>query len=112
MADNSGEVFDFEVQVARKTFNQFKLSNIKENMKSVIIHIENSTSFTWDKVLTKHYGPPLDKQTNGLHWKVKNYSDGQGVIKGCSAVALIRGTYRNIGGKEDFAKGKGRKICL
>ena len=67
---------DFEEEVARKTFRQFQFSNIKENMKSFTIHVENSQSFTWDKILTKHYGTPVDRETNGQHWKVENYTDG------------------------------------
>ena len=74
--ENKEEVFDFEEEVARKTFKQFQFSNVTENMKSFTIHIENSMSFTWDKVLTKHYGVPLDRKGNGLHWKVANFTDG------------------------------------
>ena len=67
---------DFEEEVARKTFKQFQFSNIKENMKSFTIHVDNSQSFTWDKILTKHYGTPADRGPNGQHWKVENYTDG------------------------------------
>ena len=36
-----------------------------------------SKSFTWDKILTKHYGEPQgENKHNGLHWKVADYSDG------------------------------------
>ena len=74
--EKSEESFDFEEEVAKKTFKQFQFSNIRENMKSFTIHVENSQSYTWDKVLTKHYGPPKDRESNGLHWKVENYTDG------------------------------------
>lgn len=67
---------DFEEEIARKTFKSFNFSNIKENMKSFTINIDNSSSTTWEKVLTIHYGQPLDKKVNGLHWKVKKYTDG------------------------------------
>ena len=69
------ESFDYEEDVAMKTFEQFK-ANVKQNMKSFTIHIDNSSSYTWELILTKHYGPPMDKKSNGLHWKVQNYSDG------------------------------------
>ena len=68
--------FDFEEYVARKTFHQFQFSKIKENMRSFTIHIQNNHSTTWEKVLTKHYGNPVNKDGNGLHWKVGNYTDG------------------------------------
>jgi hypothetical protein len=45
-------------------------------MRSFTIPIENCLSTTWTKVLTKHYGVPKDRNTNVLHWKVVNYSDG------------------------------------
>ena len=67
---------DFEEEIARKTFKSFNFSNIKENMKSFTINIDNTSSTTWEKVLTIHYGQPLDKKFNGLHWKVKKYTDG------------------------------------
>ena len=73
--DNNEEDYDFEEEVAMKTFKQFK-TNVKENLKSFTINIDNETSFTWEKILTQHYGPPLDRKTNGLHWKIKNYTDG------------------------------------
>ena len=57
------------------SLKQFK-TNVKENLKSFTINIDNETSFTWEKVLTQHYGPPLDRKTNGLHWKIKSYTDG------------------------------------
>ena len=60
--DSNREGFDFEEEVARKTFHQFQSSNIQQNMKSFTIQIENSLSFTWDKILTKHYGTPLDRK--------------------------------------------------
>ena len=61
--------FDFEEEVAMKTFEQFK-ANVKQNMKSFTIHIENSTSFAWEVILTKHFGSPVDRNSNGLHWSV------------------------------------------
>ena len=69
------DLFDFEEDVAMKTFEQFK-ANVKQNMKSFTIHIENSTSFAWEVILTKHFGSPMDRNSNGLHWSVKKYSDG------------------------------------
>ena len=75
--DTEKESFDFEEEVARKTFHQFKESNVKENMRSFTILIDNCLSFTWDKILTKHYGAPLDRKENGLHWKVEQYTDGK-----------------------------------
>ena len=73
--ENNEEDYDFEEEVAMKTFQQFK-ANVKENLKSFTINIDNDTSYTWEKVLTKHYGTPIDRKTNGLHWKVKDYTDG------------------------------------
>ena len=69
------DLFDFEEDVAMKTFEQFK-ANVKQNMKSFTIQIENSTSFAWEVILTKHFGSPMDRKSNGLHWSVKKYSDG------------------------------------
>ena len=77
---NDDGSFDFEEEVARRTFRQFQFSKIQENMRSFTIHIDNDLSLTWDKILSIHYGNPLDKEVNGLHWKVANYSDGK--IKG------------------------------
>ena len=74
--ENVEEAFDFEEEVARNTFKQFQFCNVKENMRSFTIHIENSSSLTWTKVLSKHYGAPKDRKTNGLHWKVASYTDG------------------------------------
>ena len=45
-------------------------------MKSFKILIENNLSSTWEEILSKHYGVPADRENNGLHWKVENYSDG------------------------------------
>ena len=73
--ENNEEDYDYEEEVAMKTFQQFK-ANVKENLKSFTINIDNDTSFTWEKVLTQHYGSPIDRKTNGLHWKVKDYTDG------------------------------------
>ena len=75
--NKDGKEFDFEEEIARKTFQQFQFSKVKENMKSFTIYIENSKSFIWDKILTIHYGEPQgDNKQNGLHWKVADYSDG------------------------------------
>ena len=74
--DDENGVFDFEEEVARKTFKQFQFANVKENMRSFTIHIDNAMSCAWTTVLSQHYGVPLDKNTNGLHWRVSNYSDG------------------------------------
>ena len=71
--------FDFEEEVARKTFHQFEFSKVKENMRSFTIHIQNNHSVIWEKVLSKHYGVPLDRKGNGLHWKVENYTDGNAI---------------------------------
>ena len=74
--DCSEDVCDFEEEVARKTFHQFQQSDIKQNMRSFTIHIENNLSFIWDKVLTKYYGVSVDKNENGQHWKIEKYTDG------------------------------------
>ena len=73
--DVDNEDFDFEEEVAGKTFHHFQSSKIKENMRSFTILIENNLSTTWEKVLTKHYGVPVDRNGNGLHWKVENYTN-------------------------------------
>ena len=66
---------DIEEMVARKVFKQFEFAKIKENLKSFTIHIENELSLIWDKILSKHFGSPLDKAENGKHWKCKGYKD-------------------------------------
>ena len=43
-------------------------------MRSFTIHIEKNLSLVWDKILTNH---SLDREENGLHWKVLNYTDGK-----------------------------------
>ena len=75
-ATNAEETFDFEEEVARRTFKEFQFAKVKENMRSFTIHIENELSFTWDIVLSKHYGDPHDRKENGQHWKVVDYTDG------------------------------------
>ena len=66
---------DFEEQIARSVFRQFNSSDIKENLASFTIKIENHLSLVWDRVLTKHYGIPLDRKANGKHWKHCDYTD-------------------------------------
>ena len=66
---------DYEEQVARSAFKQFIFSDIKENLNSFTIKVDNRLSFTWDKVLSSHYGNPADRKGNGKHWKHCNYSD-------------------------------------
>ena len=73
---NKEKSFDFEEEVARQTFHQFQSSKVKENMRSFTILIENSSSSAWEEILSKHYGVPADRENNGLHWKVENYTDG------------------------------------
>ena len=67
---------DYEEEVARQTFQQYQHSKIKENLRSFTILIENHLSSTWETVLSAHYGDPKDRETNGLHWRIENYSDG------------------------------------
>ena len=76
IVDNKDDCYDFKEEIARKTFKTFKFSNIKENFRSFTININNSTSTTWDKILSNHNGQPLDEKANSLHWKVKSYTDG------------------------------------
>ena len=56
-------------------YKDFNFKNVKENLFSFTIKIDNDHSFFWDSVLTKHYGPPIDRNTNGKHWKHKSYTD-------------------------------------
>ena len=67
---------DYEEEVARQTFQQYQHSKIKENLRSFTILIDNHLSSTWETVLSAHYGDPKDRETNGLHWRIENYSDG------------------------------------
>ena len=66
---------DFEEDIARTAFRQFNFTDIKENLSSFTIKIENHQSLEWDVVLTKHYGVPVDRKQNGKHWKHLDYSD-------------------------------------
>ena len=59
--DKTDDHFDYEEDVARRMFHQFKFGNVKENMRSFTVHIDNADSHLWTKVLSKHYGDPLDK---------------------------------------------------
>ena len=65
---------DNEEEIARQVYRNFKLG-VKENLFSFTISIDNNLSFIWDDVLTDHYGSPVDRQTNGKHWKHLNFSD-------------------------------------
>ena len=65
---------DLEEEIARHAYKSFNFKDIKENLFSFTIKIDNNLSLIWDKVLTKHYGEPNDRITNGKHWKHLNYS--------------------------------------
>ena len=67
---------DIEEETARQVFKSFNLNNIKENIYSFTINIDNNLSTLWDSVLSDHYGPPVDRHVNGKHWKHCDYSDG------------------------------------
>ena len=56
-----------EENLCRKIFLNRNIS--RENIKSFVIMIENELSETWGKILTKHYGEPIDHRTNGMQWK-------------------------------------------
>ena len=66
---------DSEEEAARQVYKDFNFKNVKENLFSFTIKIDNDHSFFWESVLTKHYGPPIDRNTNGKHWKHKSYTD-------------------------------------
>ena len=68
---------DIEEMVARKVFKEFEFGNVKENLFSFTIHLDNELSFLWDKILTKNFGEPLDRTSNnnGKHWKYKEFKD-------------------------------------
>ena len=66
---------DSEEDAARQVFHNKNFANIKENLLSFTINIDNHLSPIWDTVLTKHYGPPVDRKTNGKHWKHTNSFD-------------------------------------
>ena len=65
---------DSEEEIARHAFNCFNFDDIKENLFSFTIKIDNNLSPVWDSVLTKHYGEPVDRKGNGKHWKHRNHS--------------------------------------
>ena len=44
--------------------------------RPIIRYLALLWSFTWEKILTKHYVTPVDRKTNCLHLKVANYTDG------------------------------------
>ena len=66
---------DFEEEIARSAFRQFNFSDVKKNLQSFTILIENHLSMSWEKVLTKHYHSPLDRNVNGKHWRHFGYTD-------------------------------------
>ena len=66
---------DSDEEFARQMYRNFNFNNIKENLSSFTIKIDNNLSFYWDTVLTSHYGPPIDRNTNGKHWKHCKYND-------------------------------------
>ena len=72
---NYVNIDDSEEDAARQVFNNFNFTNIKENLLSFTINIDNNLSHLWETILTKHYGPPADRKTNGKHWKHHNYTD-------------------------------------
>ena len=66
---------DSDEEFARQMYRNFNFNNIKENLSSFTIKIDNNLSFCWDTILTNHYGPPIDRKTNRKHWKHCKYSD-------------------------------------
>ena len=55
---------DHEEVIARAAFKQFNFSDVKENLRSYTIKIENHLSHFWDQVLSNHYSdPPLTYKT-------------------------------------------------
>ena len=52
---------DSEEEAARHVFKNFDFKNIKENIFSFTIKIDNNLSNVWDAVLSAHYGPPVDR---------------------------------------------------
>ena len=75
IVDSYANVDDDEEESARNVYKSFDLSSIKENIYSFTIKIDNNLSHLWDAVLSEHYGPPIDRKTNGKHWKHHGYSD-------------------------------------
>ena len=73
--NNYTNIDDAEEESARDVYKSFDFSNIKENIYSFTIKIDNNLSHLWDAVLSKHYGPPVDRKTNGKHWKHLDYTD-------------------------------------
>ena len=53
---------------------------LNKNLLSFTINLENELSFVWDKVLTDHYGEPLERAGDGKPWTHKNYAIGQTVV--------------------------------
>ena len=75
IVDNDDIRVDSEEEAARHVFKSFNFNNIKENIYSFTIKIDNHLSHIWDTVLSEHYGQPIDRNTNGKHWKHHNYTD-------------------------------------
>ena len=76
IVDNNDDIrVDSEEEAARHIFKSFNFNNVKENIYSFTIKIDNHLSHIWDTVLSDHYGKPIDRNTNGKHWKHHNYTD-------------------------------------
>ena len=68
---------DPDEEIARQVFRSFNCGDVKENLRSFTININNDSSSIWDNILTKHYGKPSDRthNNNGKHWKHVGYMD-------------------------------------
>ena len=75
IVNNYANIDDEEEESARNVYKNFDFSSVKENIYSFTIKIDNNHSHLWDAVLSAHYGPPVDRKTNGKHWKHHDYSD-------------------------------------
>ena len=49
--------------------------DVKENIFSFTIAIDNNLSFIWDDGPTEHYGSSVVRKSNGKHWKHLNFSE-------------------------------------
>ena len=57
---------DDEEVIARKIFNQFSLSSVKENLSSFTVITEKSLNAIWSQILQTGFGQPLDLGNHGL----------------------------------------------
>ena len=63
---------DDEEVIARKIFNQFSLSSVKENLSSFTVITEKSLNAIWSQILQTGFGQPLDLGNHGLKYTIND----------------------------------------